>query len=391
MRICLISEEYPTPSSGWGGIGTYTYNLAHGLSREGESVFVISRSEGEEEEYQDGSILVYCIPAINFPIPFLHPYLNIFGYSLAVKRKLKKIIEEERIEVVEAPEYAAEAFFFSRAKKRIPLLVRLHTPHIITEEICGIIPNFYSRIVRWMEKETTIHANAITSPSRSIAELCQVKIGFRNPFSVIPNPIDTSQFLKVDYQCRLPEYLLLYVGKLQDLKNVKVLMQVLPRVLRRFPKVRLRLIGGDTLTGPKGGSYREMMEGLAQELKVERSVEFLDMKPRNELIEHYQQARLAIFPSLFENFPYTCLEAMSCGCPVIGSRVGGLPEMIEEGVSGFLFQLDNIGELTEKIVTLLSDPSLAEKMGDEAARRVRLYYSQEVIIPQVLNVYRGLI
>lgn len=391
MRICLISEEYPTASSGWGGIGTYTHTLAQGLAASGNSVFVISRSEEKEEEYQDGSVLVCRIRAVNFPVPFLHPYLNIFGYSLAVKKKLEKVIREKEIDIVEAPEYAAEAFFFSRSKRSIPLVVRLHTPHIVTEEIIGSKPNYYSRIVRWMEKETVTHADVITSPSRSLAELCRVKMGCTLSPVVIPNPIDASQFLRVEYQSRLSNQVLLSVGKFQDLKNVKLLIEVLPEVLKKFPQTRLRLIGGDTLTAPQGGSYRGMLERLARELGVEGNIEFLAMRPRNKLLEHYQQARLAIIPSLFENFPYTCLEAMSCGCPVIASRVGGLPEMIEEGVSGFFFQPDGREELAEKIVTLLTDPVLAEKMGGEAALRTRRYYSQEIVIPQILNIYRGLV
>jgi glycosyltransferase involved in cell wall biosynthesis len=391
MRICFISEEYPISSSGRGGIGTYTYTLAQGLSRLGESVSVISRSEGEEEEYKDGSVLVYRVPAVSFPVPFLHPYLNIFGYSLAVKRKLERVIGGRGIDIVEAPEYAAEAFFFSRSKKRIPLVVRLHTPHIVTEDAVGIKPDSYSRIVRWMEKETVTHADAITSPSRSLAALCRVKMELTHSPTVIPNPIDTSQFIKGDYQSRLSNHLLLSIGKFQDLKNVQVLIHALPEVLKRFPQVKLRLIGSDTLTGPHRISYRKMIERLAQELGVDESVEFMDMRPRKELVKHYQQARLAIIPSLFENFPYTCLEAMSCGCPVIASRVGGLPEMIEEGVSGLLFQPDDKDDLKEKIIALLCDPLLAEKMGNEAAIRMGRYYSQEVIIPQVLTVYRGLV
>ncbi|MCX5886872.1 MAG: glycosyltransferase family 4 protein [Proteobacteria bacterium] len=390
MRICLVSEEYPTSSSGRGGIGTYTFALAQGLSQSGEEVFVISRSEVKEEECQDGSVLVYRIPPLCFSVPFLHTSLNIFGYSLALHRKLKKVIREKGIEIVEAPEYGAEAFFFSRTKKRIPLVVRLHTPHIVTEEVTGIKPDSYSHIVRWMEKETVIHADFITSPSRSLAELCQDKMKVRKSFSVIPNPIDTSRFISKGYRDRLSTQVILQVGKFQDLKNTKVLIQALPEVLKIFPQIKLRLIGSDTLTGPRSSSYRQMVEGLAHELGVRDRVEFSDMIPRKELIEHYQQARLAVVPSLFENFPFTCLEAMSCGCPVIASNVGGLPEMIEDGVSGFLFQPDNKEELAEKIVALLSDPALAESMGNEAAIRVRRCYSQEVIIPQILNVYRQL-
>jgi glycosyltransferase involved in cell wall biosynthesis len=390
VRICLVSEEYPTFSSGRGGIGTYTFALAQGLSKAGEEVVVISRSEVKEEEYKDGSVLVCRIPPICFSVPFLHTYLNIFGYSLAVHRKLKKVIQEKGSEIVEAPEYRAEAFFFSRTKKRIPLVVRLHTPHIVTEEVTGIKPDSYSRIVRWMEKETVAHADLVTSPSRSLAELCQDKMQVKKSFSVIPNPIDTSRFIRKGYRDRLSTQVILHVGKFQDLKNTKVLIQALPEVLKKFPQAKLRLIGSDTLTGPCRSSYRQMVEGLAHELGVRDKVEFSDMMPRKELLEHYQQARLTVVPSLFENFPFTCLEAMSCGCPVIASNVGGLPEMIEDGVSGFLFQPDNKKELAEKIVALLSDPALAESMGNEAAIRVRRYYSQEVIIPQVLNVYRQL-
>lgn len=391
MKICLISEEYPTPSAGRGGIGTYMYTLAQGLSHVGEKIFVISRSEGKEEEYQDGPVWVYRIPAIQFPVPFVHTYLNIFGYSLAVNRKLKKVIGEKEIDIVEAPEYAGEAFIFSRSKTRIPLVVRLHTPHIVTEEAVGIKPDSYSRIVRWMERETVTHADGIISPSKCLAELCRVKMGFNHSFTIIPNPIDVSQFAKVAYQTRLSHHSILSVGKFQDLKNVTVLVDALPVILKKFPLTKLRLIGNDTLTGPNRSSYREMVEKRAQELDVKDNIEFSDMMPRKALIEYYQQARLTIIPSLFENFPYTCLEAMSCGCPVIASRVGGLPEMIEEGISGLLFQPDDGEELAKKILLLLADPVRAENMGDEAARRVRQYYSQEVIIPQVINVYRELV
>ena len=390
VKICLISEEYPTPSTGKGGIGTYTYTLAHSLSKLGESVFVISRSTGVEEEYREGSVVVCRIPPLCFSIPFVHAYLNIFGYSLAVNKKLKQFIEERGIEIVEAPEYAAEAFFFSRTK-RVPLVIRLHTPHIVIQELSGTKPGTYSRIIRWMEKETVTHAHVITSPSRRLAELCQHEMGFKQPFSVIPNPVDISQFAEVDYQSRLSDQLILYVGKFQDIKNVKVLIQALPEVVKRFSQVKLRLIGSDTRTGLSGSSYRKEMEKLARDLCIEQHVEFFDMIPRKELTQHYQRARVAVIPSHFENFPYTCLEAMSCGCPVIASRVGGLTEMIEEGVSGLLFQKDDAFDLSEKIATLLSDADLAGRMGDAAALRARRNYAEEIVVPKILEVYRRLL
>jgi len=109
---------------------------------------------------------------------------------------------------------------------------------------------------------------------------------------------------------------------------------------------------------------------------------------RQEAADGMEKATVCAFPSLFENFPYTCLEAMARGAAVIGSRAGGMAEMIEHGVSGLLVEPSSPAELSAAIVSVLSDGELRRRLGGGARERVRSTFATEAIVPRMLDVYR---
>jgi len=114
MNICLISREYP-PETGWGGIGTYTHSLAHGLAENGQGVYVLSYATGEEPVYKDGKVTVHRVKPkgmrgmwrLNSFFP-VSPVL----YSRRIAARLAELVSTCKIDIVETPEWQAEIFWY---------------------------------------------------------------------------------------------------------------------------------------------------------------------------------------------------------------------------------------------------------------------------------------
>jgi glycosyltransferase involved in cell wall biosynthesis len=109
---------------------------------------------------------------------------------------------------------------------------------------------------------------------------------------------------------------------------------------------------------------------------------------RRNVYDYIAHCDVLLMPSLHEGLPYTLLEAMALGIPVIASRVGGLAEVIQDGATGLLITPGNVSVLADAIRRLIADPSLRARLGDEALRLQRAKYSLEAMASSYLNVYR---
>ena len=172
----------------------------------------------------------------------------------------------------------------------------------------------------------------------------------------------------------------LFVGRLdQEQKGLEPLVRSLAILPRSVP-FRLRLVGEDW-----GGA--EVVQRLARTLGVADRVTLVGRLPRAELLAEYARADLLVLPSLFEPFGIVLLEAMAAGLPVIASRVGGIPEVVADGVTGLLVEPGNASELASAVLRFAESPSLRARMGSRGRERVRSY-SWEVLVPRILAVYR---
>jgi glycosyltransferase involved in cell wall biosynthesis len=124
-----------------------------------------------------------------------------------------------------------------------------------------------------------------------------------------------------------------------------------------------------------------------KESGCEKNVRFVEHLQRPELVEYYRRSTLAVVPSLWENFPYACMEAMSCGKPVIASRTGGISEMVEDGIDGILVSPGSVHELVQKAVALLSDEKLRLKLGSKARENVLAKFSPRAVAEKTLAAY----
>jgi glycosyltransferase involved in cell wall biosynthesis len=130
------------------------------------------------------------------------------------------------------------------------------------------------------------------------------------------------------------------------------------------------------------GPQLESLRSLAAELGISERVTFLGWQSREALTHQYQNANTFLFPSRHEGMPNAVLEAMSTGLPVVATRIAGSEELVVEGETGFMVQTENVDELKNALHRIISNPGMAEKMGDASRRRVEQNYSWKTVAQQ---------
>jgi N-acetyl-alpha-D-glucosaminyl L-malate synthase BshA len=141
------------------------------------------------------------------------------------------------------------------------------------------------------------------------------------------------------------------------------------------------------------GDGPELVEAqsLAARLGVEEHVDFVGKQPQSEIREYLSVADLLLLPSLSESFGLTALEAMSCEVPVVATRVGGLPEVVEENGCGYLFEVGDVDSMAEAAARVLSDDAESERLGRRGREIAVSRFAAEKIIPQYELLYRAVI
>lgn len=196
-------------------------------------------------------------------------------------------------------------------------------------------------------------------------------------FIHIPNFVDPQKY---PYSASFEDYFV-YVGRLVSIKGIKTLLLAMKQMDK--DEVKLLIIGD--------GPQREELEKLSSHLRLE-NVEFLGYKSEEALLDLMSQARFSVLPSeWYENCPMSVLESMAMGKPVIGARIGGIPELINHSEDGLLFESGNTDDLADKIARLAIDHKQCQEMGRMAREKVVTNYSPEVHYQKVMNVYQRLL
>jgi len=384
LHVCYISQEYP-PDTGWGGVGAYTYEMAHALADAGKQVTVISRAVNGESVTVESGIEIHRVSprAVWDKLPLLWRLNRIWpDFSWAAMQRLRQIHRHKPIDVVEAAEVRADAFFTSLLPRRPKLITRLHTAQIFVDQFNAIPGERLRPWNYWFEKQSINRANLVTAPSRAIVNLTQTWLPMRNrEIVVVPNPISKTQFKPAGV---LRKQLVLFVGRLERNKGAETILAAIPEVLKRFPAVEFRFIGADS-NDIDGKSWRHKIEaqlGCTEKARVS----FVEMS-REELKHAYQEAAVCILPSAWENLPYALLESMACGTPVIACETGGAAELIENEVSGFLIPTNDSAMLAKRISELFANDSLRSSLGQNARRRIEEYFSTDRVVPKMMAVY----
>jgi len=194
------------------------------------------------------------------------------------------------------------------------------------------------------------------------------------PIAQFPAWTDMEVFLQAgrgqNGASRDPE--LLYTGVLIPRKGVHCLIRAFGRIAEDFSAARLAIVGGDA-----NKAYAAELKALAAKLGLRERVRFLPPMAQTELAERMGRARAFVLPSFSEGLGRVVFEAMASATPVVGSRVGGIPDMIEDGVTGFLAPPGDEETLAEKLRWLLDHPAEAKAMGERARAAAARVFSTE--------------
>ena len=389
-HICLVSEEYPEETN-YGGISTYNKALADLLINDGHKVTVITSSTKNYNEYYEDGIRVIRITPFFRKIVFLE---KLIGYRLAVCLKLKSIIKDEKIDIIETPEWKAELFllFLFNLHKKLNIVVRLHGCRSIIRKYNNENINIADKFVIMFEKLILKKAKNISSISEAVLVETEniLNINLREKSEIIYNFIESKD--KVINQFKKTEDCIniLFVGRLDYLKGIFTIADVIQKLLDKYNNLNFIFIGKDYYDKTNLKFNSEIILSKVNDSDKEK-VKFLGHIEKSKLDEYYKKAYVTVLPSHFESFGFTCIESMYNGTPVIGGNHGGMSEIISDKINGILIDPNDREDLYLSICKLIDNIDLRNLMGAKAVETIDEKFTDKIIIKKINNYYKQIL
>ena len=399
MRIGLLSYEYP-PETGQGGIGTYTWTQAQALARAGHEVHVLAGSTtlGATSSERDGEVTVWRDGGSR-AAHRLGALLGALGWwwsrnrlenGLRMRRLLRRVGSRRALDVFEVPECGGEGLFLDRRWERRKV-VRFHSP-------AELIMPFYAtrpgdrRLCARLERRGFRHAAAATACSRFLAREVANRLAFPQPVVTVPNGIDlaaagrASGFdLRAAIGAAADEPVVLFAGRFEPRKGSALLCELVPELLARRA-LRFVVVGED-LFGEAGGE----LSARCRKRQCEGALHLLGRRPLSDVRAAMRQADVVLLPSRWENAPYTVLEAMAAGAPLVVSRVGGIAEMVADRREALVAPDLEVAAHLAAVERLLDDRELARRLGAAARARAEREFTADQMAASSLEIYRSVL
>lgn len=351
MRILLVNYEYPPVGA---GAGTATQAIANEFVQSGhEAVVLTGRFAGLPDSSQEDGVVIERVASFRktkdrCTIP------EMISFVASALFSLPGIVRRHRIE--------GAIIFFSFPCGPIGLLARwiCGVPYVVSlrgGDVPGNEPHLNSlhKVLAPIRRTILRNSLAIVANSDGLRKLAEAADPF--PVRTIPNGVDATFFspAQIDHAAarRMQPFRILFAGRFQTQKNIPLLFQHVAQL--PSDSYELHLVGD----GPLNADLR----ALANDLGIASAITWHGWLSRSALREIYRSADCLVNPSLYEGMPNVVLEAMACGKPIIASRIAGNDAVVQEGVTGFLFSLDEPATLRESLQTFLNDPVRASEMG----------------------------
>jgi len=387
MRVLMLSWEYPPRIVG--GISRVVHGLAQKLGERGNEVHVITCWEmGTKEFEKDKDVYIHRVHSYDVtPNNFVDWVLQL-NFSL-LEHSIKLINETGKFDIIHAHDWIVA--FAARVLKHsyfIPLISTIHATEYGRN--CGIhddTQRYINSIEWWMAYESwriIVNSEYMKEEVKHVFQVPEDKI------DIIPNGVDLDKFdgyeKDMDFRrkyARDNEKIIFFVGRLVNEKGVHVLIDSVPKVLQYYNDAKFVIAGK--------GPQLEHLKAKANYMGVSHKVYFTGYVSDEELSKIYKCADVAVFPSLYEPFGIVALEGMVANVPVVVSDTGGLSGIVEHGVDGMKSYTGNANSLADSILEILHKPDKAEKMKENALKKVHSIYNWKVITDKTIEVYKNII
>ena len=378
-----------------GGMNVYVREVARNLGARGIEVDVFTRwREKDDPRLQALGPNGRVIHIASGPLGYW-PKMAVYEHLDEFTEKLIEEVEREgrSYDIIHAHYWLSAKVARTLEKRwKIPVVQMFHTLGLVKREVLDEDIDGESDIRVDIEREAVRKSAAIVAASDiELDELRRLYRADPSCVAVIPCGVDPVVFHPVrqaDARAKLGrdqcERLILFVGRIEQIKGIDVLLRALALLFFRRPDLRseicLLVVGGALDPGDDSPETEKILElrRLVHEHRMEDNVAFVGSRDQEDLALYYAAADLCAVPSLTESFGLVALEAMACGTPVVGTRVGGLQTVIEDGRSGLLVPAGDYQALAEAMTQVLTDSRLRLHLAHGARERAEEFTWQRV-------------
>jgi len=365
MRIGITC--YPT----YGGSGIVATELGLELANRGHEIHFISYANPIRLDPDTPRVFYHEVEVSNYPL-FHYP-----PYCLALASRMAEVAEYYDLDLLHvhyAIPHSIAALLAQQmlaARKRLPFITTLHGTDIT---LVGVDRSYFPITKFSIEK-----SNGITSISNHLREQTAEVFGVRNEIRVIHNFVNVDIYKPCGKRSST-EKRLMHISNFRPVKRVEDCIRILELVLRETP-AHLYMVGD--------GPDRPAAHGLAKRLGIDKHVTFMGKQDHVERI--FPTMDVLLMPSEMESFGLAALEAMACGVPPVATSVGGVPELITDGVDGFLEPAGDLQAQARHVVELLTSHDLHQRMSSAARKTAVDRFASSTIIPQYEKYYREVV
>lgn len=361
MKIVIVC--YPT----FGGSGVVATELGLYLSKKGHEIHFIT--------YRQPVRIQNLTPLLHFHEVHVPTY-DLFKYQpyeLALSSRIVEIVKKHKIELLHVHYAIPHAYAAYMAKKMLedegiylPMITTLHGTDIT---LVGSHP-FYKRAVQFSIKNSEF----VTAVSNSLKKDTVRLLDVDKPINVIPNFIDlsktiNSKIINKEIIASKNEFVITHISNFRPLKRVIDVLKVFKRIRKKFD-VKLIMVGD--------GPEKQKAKRFCKTNDINEAVIFLGNS--NEVDQILSFSDLFLLPSEKESFGLVALEAMVHGVPVVCSDAGGLPEVVENGYSGYLCPVGDINSMAEKSIYILKDPEIHERFKKQAFESCKKFDINKIVV-----------
>lgn len=400
MKVGLVTPYFPDNKTINSGIANHFYALTEALTNLGNEVVIIHirpRYEYEHDLFEkqkinnNTTVLTYKAILPKWVMTLFKHKWSFIDFLLKLRcifiaaDKLRHIQKEYKLDVIETSSYFSLCYLYLFTRPKVPVVTRVSTTFL------QMMDNYYpfkSRLLKLIglleilmikkSKNLITHAH---NHAQQLDHLYQISA---KEFQIIPHgislPLENNLFLETNSPVKI-----LYVGRFEYRKGTDVLLQAIPLVIGKYSKVNFELIGMDPEREYENKFRHENNED------INKKVVFSGTLNNTKTHKAYANCDIFVAPSRYESFGLIYIEAMSHGKPVIGCKVGGVPEIIEDNFNGLFSEAGNPASLAEKITHLIANKTLMKAMGANAKKTVKDRFSKEILVLNSIAYYKNVI